>query len=259
MFNEEGAVTVYRCDNTIESIFTAIYMAYEEKCVNEAYIALHDEPILFAHEVQVHPCEEKVVKVLNTLLRRFGERDYYAICCALASEDSEKAQHVFGTIRHGLEVNSAPGHLLDHLANDDVLCTFKLAKNVNREIEHLQGFLRFQELENGMLYAKIGPKSNIVTFLMPHFADRLSIENFVIYDDVRGIFGIHPAGKEWFIRIEKDFAEPEVRFSEAELFYSELFRHFCDSIAIKARENRELQRNMLPIRFRKYMMEFDTL
>ena len=38
--------------------------------------------------------------------------------------------------------------------------------------------------------------------------------------------------------------------------YSELFSHFFHTIAIKERTNPGLQRNMLPIRYRKYMTEF---
>ena len=55
------------------------------------------------------------------------------------------------------------------------------------------------ELENGMLFSRIGPKNDVVAFLMPHFADRLPIENFVIYDEKRNLFGIHPAGKPWYL------------------------------------------------------------
>ena len=107
-----------------------------------------------------------------------------------------------------------------------------------------------------MLYAKIGPKSNAVTFLMPHFSDRLPIENFVIYDDTRGIFGVHPAGGQWYLLSGEESGERELRLSEQEMQYQELFRHFCRTIAIKERKNLKLQRNMLPLRFQEYMVEF---
>ena len=40
-------------------------------------------------------------------------------------------------------------------------------------------------------------------------------------------------------------------------YYSELFEHFFHTIAIKERKNLGLQRNMLPLRYRKYMTEFE--
>ena len=45
-------------------------------------------------------------------------------------------------------------------------------------------------------------------------------------------------------------------FSEKEEEYQELFQFFCNRISIRERENRRLQRSMLPLRFRKYMTEF---
>lgn len=249
-------MTVYRCEDSLESIFTAVYRSYEEnRDPEDTCLALHDDPMLFAEDAAVAADPSKAVKVMRTLKRRFGEDDYLMICMALASPDPEKAQAVYRTVARGLDERCPRGHLFDGLADDNVLKAFSLGRTVSREIEHLKGFLRFQELENGMLYARIGPKGNAVTFLMPHFADRLPVENFVIYDDVRGIFGVHPAGRQWYL-LSGEEGEPETELSEQELRYQELFRHFCRSIAIRERRNLKLQRNMLPLRFQEYMVEF---
>lgn len=250
-------MTVYRCVDSLESIFTAIYLSYEENREPEnTCLALHDDPVLFAEDVRVEADSVKTLKVMRTLKRRFGEEDYLSVCMAFASPDMEKAQAVYRTVTRGLDERCARGHLLDSLWDSNVLKTFSLARGVSREIGHLNGFLRFQELENGILYAKIGPKSNVLTFLMPHFADRLPVENFVIYDDTRGLFGVHPAGRQWYVLSGEEGAEPRLCLSERERQYQELFRRFCRTIAIKERKNLELQRNMLPLRFQEYMVEF---
>ena len=123
---------------------------------------------------------------------------------------------------------------------------------------HLLGFVRFEELENGILFTRIAPKNNVVIFLMPHFADRFPAENFMIYDEKRELYGIHPSGKHWYLAQGKEFASKrtEWQLSDREQQYQELFRYFCHKIAIKERENKELQRNMLPLRFQEYMVEF---
>jgi probable DNA metabolism protein len=119
---------------------------------------------------------------------------------------------------------------------------------------------RFEELENTILYSKIAPKNNILTFLMVHFADRFPMEDFLLFDAGRYLFGVHPAGRPWYTLQGKDAWErvqsETEKLSTAELHYRELFRSFCHTIAIKERENRELQRNMLPLRFQEYMVEF---
>ena len=81
----------------------------------------------------------------------------------------------------------------------------------------------------------------------------------MIYDECRNLFGIHPAGKDWYLVSGNGFPENEegMRLSEQELKIQELFRHFCHRISIKERENLHLQRNMLPLRFQEYMIEFD--
>ena len=94
---------------------------------------------------------------------------------------------------------------------------------------------------------------------MPHFADRFPLENFVIYDEVRGLYGLHPAGKDWYVvSAQEGYRPPEHALSEGEKTYSELFCHFFHTIAIKERVNYHLQRNMLPIHYRKYMTEFQV-
>lgn len=249
-------MTVYRCEDSLESIFTAIYLSYEEnREAEDTWLALDGEPMLFSEDVTVPPDPVRAVKVMRTLERRFGEDDYLRICMALASTDPEKAQAVYRTVVKGLDERCTRGHLFDDLTDRYVMQTFSMARRAGREIGHLREFLRFQELENGILYAEIGPICNALTFLMPHFADRLPIENFVIHDDKRNLFGIHPAKKQWYL-LSGDEEESELRFSEEEAEYQELFRHFCSTIAIKERKNLKLQQNLLPLRFREYMIEY---
>lgn len=274
VYGEKGEwrMTVYRCEDTLESVFTAIYQAYEEKRDHrDTILSLTDDPFLFAEDVPVKADEEKCRKVLNTLLRRFGEEDCLRLNMALAAEDTEKAQAVYRTVVNGLQKRCRAGHLFDNLADDHINKAFSLGRKVGTEVGHQKQFLRFQELENGVLFSRIGPKSDVLAFVMPHFADRLPMENFVIYDEKRCLFGIHPAGRSWADKPEANGAGPDrpwyllrgqetdrpvVSLSEEELQYRELFRQFCHTITIEERKNSKLQQNMLPLRFREYMVEF---
>ncbi len=252
-------MVIYQCEDSLEGIFTAIYNIYEDKRNhNETAISLTKELILFAEYVDVAVDTEKVIKVIRTLEREFGKEDYLWLCFALASENTEKAQVVYQTIVQGLAKKLSKGHLFDNLACTNVNKAFSLARGTSRECEHLKGFLRFQELEGNILYSKIGPKNNILTFLMPHFADRFPRENFMIYDSIRGVFGVHAAGRPWYLVQANENPErmKQFKLSENEREYQELFRYFCRKIAIEERKNPELQKNMLPLRFREYMIEF---
>lgn len=250
---------VYRCEDSLEGIFTAIYNAYEDKRNHEdTMISLTDEPFLFAEDVAVATDQEKAQKVIRTLKRKFGEENCEWLCMALASEEADKAQAVYQTVVEALGRGAGWGSLFDSMANDYVRRAHMLGKRTWNENHHLMGFVRFQELEGGILYSGIGPKSNILTFLMPHFADRLSSENFMIYDEKRDLLGLHPANRSWYLM--QGTGDPKevgkFKLSEKEQGYQELFRFFCRKITIEERRNPELQRNLLPIRFRKYMAEF---
>lgn len=262
---------VYQCEDSLEGIFTAIYNVYEDRRrPEETRLSLGDELWLFAEYIPVAPDREKGDRVIRTLKRQFGEEDYYRICMALAAPDAKKAQAVYQTVAGGLARRCPPGHLLDNLADEYVHLTFSLWRGARREYDHLRGFLRFEELEKDVLYARISPGNHLLTFLMTHFADRFPMENFMIQDVGRKILGIHPAGSAadgengWYlVRFGEDSEEPEVlkrvlstERSDKELAYQQLFGYFCQKIAIRERENPKLQRNMLPLRCREYMTEF---
>jgi len=250
---------VYQCEDSLEGIFTAIYNTYEDNCDRmDTRISINDELFLFAEYIPVETDVEKAIKVINTIKRRFGEEDYKRLCFALVSREPEKAQAVYRTVAKGLSKECRPGHLLDDLADDSVNLVFSLARATNNEYLHLMGFTRFAELQSGILYAKIGPKNDVLAFLMPHFADRFPIENFMIHDEKRNLYGVHPAGKDWYLMRGEDveLAESSLRVSDGELEYQELFKYFCGKIVIEERRNLELQRSMLPLRFREYMAEF---
>lgn len=250
-------MTIYRCEDTAESVYTAVYQAYEERRdPADTLLCLTEEPFLFAEDIVVRADAGKTRKVLDTLCRRFGRENSLQLNMALASGDAWKAQAVYRTITEGLKNRCRPGHLFDNLAQDEIHKAFALGRSVSREVWHQMDFLRFQKLDNGVLFSRIGPKYDVLAFLMPHFADRLPIEHFLIYDEKRNLFGVHPARRDWYLlRGEEAQMSLRLQYSEEEPHFQELFRQFCHTIMIEERRNRKLQLSMLPLRFREYMVE----
>lgn len=251
------------CEDSIEGVFSAIYKIYEQHLEHSRTclrVQEEEEYELFTEYAVFKPDERRAEKVIRTIIREFGEECYRTMCLALSSYDIRKADDVYHMVVYGFTLKDRR-NLINSLANDYVNRTFKLAREANNEVMHLKEFVRFRELENGMLFSRIGPKNNVLAFLTPHFVDRLPNENFVIYDEIRNFSAVHPAYKNNFILLhgtELD-NEPLRKFSKEEESYAELFKLFCKSISIKERENKNLQRQMLPLRFRKYMTEFNEL
>lgn len=252
------------CENSPEGILSGIYEAYHRGISHEnTYIETANSSYrLFASYEQIKTDSAKVQTVLKTLRREFYEEDILWLDYALASEDEERGQAVYRTIATGRYRMHREGHkcgLFDDLKNPYVHKAHTLARRTLNELHHLKGFLRFEEMENGVLFARIGPKSNILPFLSIHFTDRFPMENFVILDETRELFSVHPAGGNWYLLHNSTLYEEmkeTLTTAEREADYQELFRYFCHKIAIKERENKDLQRNMLPLRFRDYMTEF---
>lgn len=251
------------CEDSLEGVFTAIYEAYKRRLPRDMVRIQTGEDEnyrLFAEYIKIETDAVSAVKALRTVRERFGEDVYKDLCMALTTADGDKAQAVYKTVVWGLDQCAAEKrkHIMDNLADPYVRKVMELSRRACNELHHLREFLRFQELRTGILFAKIGPRDNILPMLTPHFADRLPAEDFVIYDDKRDVAAVHPAMGEWYLvsGVREDMEKLEGGFSEKEEEYQELFRYFCHKISIKERENLELQRNMLPIRFRKYMTEF---
>ena len=254
------------CEDSLEGIFTGIYEAYALRESHErVHLQIGEEENLrlFAHYMHISPDPVKTDKVAETLKKRLGESAYHALCCAAASCHMDKGEAVYKTVVDALTAGSGR-RVMENLRNPYVTRCFELARFTSNEAHLETEFLRFQELaptgtsEQSVLFSKIGPKNNVVPFIMPHFADRLSIENFMIYDENRKLFGVHPARETWYlVSAGEDFALQELSWSETEERYQELFRAFHKTIGIKSRENKALQRQMCAYRYQDYMVEFE--
>lgn len=248
------------CEDSLEGILTAVYDAY---ALREGHEHLHvqvgeeENYRLFAKYLYSVPDSVKTDKVVRTLIERLGSEVYATICRAAASYDMEKGEAIYRTVVDGITAGNGK-RTMENLRNPYVLKTFELARRTANEAHHEVEFIRFQELEQGVLYARIGPENNVVPFVMPHFADRLSPENFMIHDENRDLFGVHPAKEEWYLVSGVEGIGKELlMWSDKELKYQELFTIFHQTIAIKERRNKRLQQQMLPLRFQDFMVEFN--
>ena len=249
------------CEDSDEGILSAIYSAYEWKLDHEhtiIQIGEEENLRLFASYNKVTTEPIKAQKVLRTVRKRFGENAYRVVCGALASVDAKRGQAVYQMIVFGLK-GKYRGDLTDCIYHDGVAKAVALSMTVWHEVHRFYEFLRFEELEGGLLFAQIHPKCRILPFLSDHFSNRFPLENFVIYDAVYDNCLIHVVNGEIaivsgeLIRLEK-----MTKLSEKEKQMQELFGYFCHKISIKERENRKLQQQMLPLRFRDDMIEFGS-
>ncbi len=253
---------IYLCDNSIDGIFTAIYIAWssrlghskvkiEEKSEGSKFSNIE----LFAEYVAVDTDMELANKVARSIRQKISQEAYEMSCRVALSDYSGKADLIYRFLILGFAVGSS---IVEHLSNEVVNMMFKVNKNVSNEAHHLLGFVRFSEQENGLLTSIIHPKNNVLSLIAPHFADRLPGERFLIYDGNRKLAALHVPNTPWIIAEVPEIDQDRIReVSEYEDRYKDMWITFFDHIAIKERVNPKLQRNNLPMRFRDDMTEFN--
>ena len=247
------------CEDSLDGIFSGVYEGWAGRYGHPRVELLLEEVHnmeLFARYIQVPTDPERAGKVARTIRSRMGQKVFEEIGRAALSFEADRGTAVYQLIAHALSMEQ-PGRVLEVLTDPWVIRVMYLARNVWNEAHHLLGFVRFEELQNRVLLSVIRPKNRVLPILAPHFADRLPKENWMIYDRGRQEFAVHPAGRPWvLVRGETLDEDMRNQMSDQEREFRELWKGFLRNIMIEGRKNEELQVQMLPKRFQKYMTEF---
>lgn len=246
---------VYLCDGTIDGIFSAIYEAWDSRYGHQ-YIEIREREEnyqLFTEYISVITNAEKAEKVAKSIKKKISIVAYEMVCRTALCKNEERADAIYGFLLIAFRVGAK---VVEKLAHPYIQPIFQMDRKVNNEVKHYMGFLRFEELENGIFVARIRPENNIITLLSEHFADRLPEENWLIFDEGRKSATVHEAGGMWFytngIGLEKEILQ---NISEKEKQMQFIWKAFVNSIGIKERYNKTLQFQMLPKRYREFMPE----
>lgn len=248
----------YICHDTITGIFSAIYDAWKESRDTEAGIALRGfmTPQLFCEYREVDEKEQKSIAVERLIMNHLGHNAYWDLYHALLSDDPDKADAVYHTILAARQISDSR-KIMEHLSDPYVAKVFELSRKVANEAHLFTEFIRFRELESGVLLSEITPKGQVLTCIADHFTNRFPLENWMVYDKTHKMFLVHRAKKNWILVEGEELDKTEAgRVSASEAEYVRLWKGFCRSISIKERENLACQRNHLPIHFRQDMTEF---
>lgn len=237
-------------DGSFEGFLSLVYEVYHKKLHVKDIYTIHSSSLLSfdAHEIVTNIADAK--KVLDALHVRFEKANFELITNTFLCDNSHFEKELLEFIILGFKDQK-------QLQNINIPSIFKLQelqKEYLRLVHRMYGFVRFEELEDKTLYAKIETKFNVLPFLGKHFSKRLLTCNFIIHDIKRKLAFVK-AGKEAHIRVVESFEAPTL--SQEEEHFKRLWRTFFQSVAIKERENKKLQQSFVPLLYRKYMSEFE--
>lgn len=250
---------LYVCEETITGMYSAIYDAWKESRTegdNGIRLVGQFDGELFCEYRIVEETEKKALAVEILIRKHLGIEVYRELYHALLSPAPDRADAVLAVMQTARTLQN-PRNVMQYLSHPKVERVFELSRMVANEAHFFVEFIRFRELENGVLFSEIAPRSQVLTCIADHFSNRFPLENWMIWDKTHQMYLVHETGKHWVLVLEEAVdIELVRRVSKAERNYTHLWKSFCRTIAIEERRNPKLQQNHLPLHFRENMVEF---
>ncbi len=249
------------CENDIENILTGIYRAFEY--CKQGYLP-EDLDILvagrdgysmelFVKYETVTTDFDKATKTICHIRTKLGEYVYTDVLRVLCHYDNDRGYALFRFLYSCFKNGTSAA---DNLTDKYVIRVMELSRKSKNEVHLFLGFTRFKSC-NGILYAAIEPKCNVIPLMLEHFSDRFYIENWIIEDKTHGLYAIHKAyGETRLFTGDFNINNTGITALTTADEYEGLWNTFFNSIAIKERNNPKCQQALLPLWFRENMIEF---
>ncbi|MCL2399125.1 MAG: TIGR03915 family putative DNA repair protein [Defluviitaleaceae bacterium] len=251
-------------DGSFEGFLCTIYAYYYDK-VTPLYIQTDSsrQQALGVEEYYVATDYDKAVRVQSGIRNKISSQaeDYLVYAFLSCSSFSENNNHncyldMFHYVILGFKVGKSVDN---HLQKDCVLSVHKQARAVAREAHLLSGFCRFAETKQKLFYCSISPIHNVLSILAEHFQDRMMNQAWIIHDKKRNKAAIYDGHQYVIEDVPKNIRDVKLDYDDKEELIQSLWGTFFDSVSIKERTNKSLQRNNLPLHFRKSMVEFNRI
>lgn len=248
---------IFSCTHEFNSIMTCLYRACASHLPNkEVYLCY--EPIeqmnLFDEYTHVDPDPELAAKLMDLIHTRISSDFYEYFALAALSYEDAALDLMYRMLLLGFHHGPA---VLSMRQYREVCDFLGVRERVSKEVYRFQEFARFHEVRKGVYIAHIEPRHAIVQALGGIFEDRMPSEHFMIVDDIHRDAVIHMRDEHFYYRtLDPAEFEELLKTEQMNDEYTDLWKVFFESIAIKQRENYRCQRNLMPLWSRKHAVEF---
>lgn len=251
---------IFTYDKTFDGLLSCVFFAYEQRLFPDLILSEQDQKPLFVDE-ECHVVTEtkKAQRVWTGLQKKISKFAQNMMLSVWLSELPETAMLLFRYIRKNID---HPQGIEMNFGDDDVLRIKDIAQKVGTDARKLIQFVRFQETADGIYFAPVSPRYNVLSLIVPHFRSRYADQEWIIYDTNRntGLFYDTRSVTEISFS-EKDLAELKIgklsdeKLSEEEALFQKMWKEYFKTITIKERINLKLQRQHMPVRYWKYLPE----
>ncbi len=239
-------------NGTFEGLMGTVYHCLSHKIIPYDIKPSNNYEInLFTNYLTLKNNEIKSSKLIEMITKKVSPLALYIVCNVYLSNDPKKEMIILYFLLNGFKY----GEKIVNLRNlNCVSKALKISRYVRREAHRLKGFLRFEELNNGILYAEMAPENNILLLVSKHFKNRLKNEYFIIRDEKRHLISFYDK-KNITIIDDRDFDNDKLVKGKKEDEIISMWKCFIKKVAISERKNLRCQMNFMPKKYWKYMVE----
>lgn len=186
-------------------------------------------------------------ELIERIINKIGVGSFLIVYYVFLSNDDNKELLIYEYLLNSLKHKDK----IRFMRNiDSVNKCLKISKYVKGEVHRFKGFVRFRELDNGILYSEIEAENNILQLLSNHFKKRLKNEYWIIRDNKRNLVSVYDK-KECYI-FDSDI---DIKENEKDDCFEDMWKEFYKTIGIKERKNDRCRMNFMPKKYWKYIIE----
>ena len=249
----DRAAVIYYYDGTYDGFLCCVFESFAEKEQPAAILDMHraDQLSMFGAKF-IETDSARAERVRVSIPKKMGLEVQDLLEKAFLTCLPEREMHMLRFMRLGYATGRGICSRMTEPAVDKLL---KAVKHLER-VGHLYlGFVRFAACGD-VLIAEIEPKNNILPVIAPHFLNRFSGEDFMIFDRTNKVALLYKDGEPAFLHAEHIELPPE---SPEEAAYRAMWRTFYDTIGIEGRRNESCRRTHMPKRYWRTMTEVSHL
>lgn len=240
---------VFVYDGSLVGFLNIVYKVYNDKIFPQSIAKTYTSQ-MFDEVYEIESDENIAKRVYDGLQTKFHkiflDKIKHIFLCDSISYEIELLKYIISGFKE-------QKNLLD-LSNQNVYYIDSLEKELFKMAHKFKGFIRFMELEDGIMYSTISPKYNILPIIKNHFITRFKKSDFIIYDDIRKIALCYINEIPQIL----DIVNMDIpKLSNEESKYQNLWKKFFNQVGIKERENKKLQQSFVPLWYQKQMLEFN--
>lgn len=247
-------MTVFYYDKTINGLLSSIFDAYKLNIFPDIILGIGDIPPLFINcEIQVETHEKKYHRVWNLLHKQLPANCINMLTAVWLSEEEKSDKLIFDYIIKAIDSQFL---YINNLGDSTILEIHKLAKKVYKEGHSIKQFVRFQKTKDNIYFAPVSLQYNSLPLVINHFKNRFSSQLWIIYD-VKRKYGFY-FDKRRIVEISLDKEIEQINkdlFHEDEQIFQKLWKNYYKALTIKERINLKLQKQHMPKRYWKYLIE----